>query len=124
MRFLFLVYIDQALLDAVPRERYDVVMRDCIRHADELKAQGVIVDSQQLELPPGARTLRTRDATLRVTDGPFAETKEYLAGFNLVEARDLAHAQQLAEEFPWTQFGSIEIRAVRDMDAERLRVSA
>ena len=122
MKFLLLVYIDHALLAALPRERYDAMMRDCLQHADELAAQGVLLESQQLELPPAARTVRTRDARTRVLDGPFAETKEYLGGFNLVEARDLAHAEQLAAEFPWTQVGSIEVRAVRDIARVREQV--
>ena len=124
MKFMLLVYIDPDLLAALPPERYDAVMRGCIAHADELQAQGVLLQSQQLEPPPRASTLRTRAGVSRLLDGPFAETKEYLAGFNLIEARDRAHAEAIAAEFPWTQFGSIEVRPVRDLDAERLRVSA
>jgi hypothetical protein len=100
------------------------MMRECLAHADQLATQGVLLESQQLELPPAARTVRSRDARLRVLDGPFAETKEYLGGFNLIEARDLAHAEQLAADFPWTQIGSIEVRAVRDMDNVRTQVGA
>ena len=124
MKFLFLVYIDHDLIAALPQERYDSMMRDCIRHADELKAQGVLLDSQQLDLPPTGRTLRTREEKLRVMDGPFAETKEYLGGFNLIEARDAAHAEQLASEFPWTLVGSIEVRPVRDFARVREQVGA
>lgn len=124
MKFLLLVYIDHALVQSLPRERYETMMRDCLRHADELKAQGVLLDSQQLELPASGRTLRTREENLRVMDGPFAETKEYLGGFNLIEARDAAHAEEIASEFPWTRIGSIEVRPVRDMQAVRASVGA
>jgi hypothetical protein len=124
VKFLFLVYIDHELIEALPGERYESMMRECLRHADELRAQGVLLDSQQLELPPRGRTLRTREDQLRVLDGPFAETKEYLGGFNLIEARDAAHAEQLAAEFPWTRIGSIEVRPVRDIARVREQVGA
>jgi hypothetical protein len=120
---MLLVYIDHELIAALPQVRYDAMMRACLAHADELAEQGVLLESQQLELPPVARTVRSRDARMRVLDGPFAETKEYLGGFNLIEARDLAHAELIAAEFPWTQIGSIEVRAVRDMGVVREQVS-
>jgi len=59
-----------------------------------------------------------------VLDGPFAETKEVLAGFNLIEADDLDAAVQIAQEFPWTRTGCIEVRPVRDFEAVRRRVGA
>jgi hypothetical protein len=59
-----------------------------------------------------------------VTDGPFAETKELLAGFNLIEADSLEDAVRIAHEFPWIRFGSIEVRPVRDFDTVRRRVGA
>jgi hypothetical protein len=124
VKFLLLVYVDHDLIAALPRERFDAMMRECLLHADELKAQGVLLDSQQLELPPAARTLRTREEKLRVMDGPFAETKEYLGGFNLIEARDATHAERLASEFPWTRIGSIEVRPVRDIARVREQVGA
>ena len=124
MKFLLLVYIDPALLAALPAARHDAMMRACLAHADELVAQGVLLDYQQLDLPDASRTVRVRDAKTRVLDGPFAETKEYLGGFNLVEARDRAHAEQIAAEFPWTEVGSIEVRAVRDIAAVRVAVGA
>jgi hypothetical protein len=61
---------------------------------------------------------------MRVTDGPFAETREFLAGFNLIEAADLDDAVRIAESIPWTRFGAIEVRPVRDMGAVRRRVGA
>ncbi len=59
-----------------------------------------------------------------MVDGPFAETKEYLGGFNLIEAADMDEAVRIASEFPWTRTGSVEIRPVRDFDAVRRRVGA
>jgi hypothetical protein len=124
MQFLLLIYVDDALLGALPDAEYDVLMRDCIRHADELQAKGTLVLAQKLQPVARARTLRERGGKERVTDGPFAETRELLAGFNLITARDLDEALRIAREFPWYRYGSIEVRPVDDMDAERERVGA
>lgn len=124
MQFLLLIYIDEGLLQALPSEEYDHLMRDCLRHAKALQDEGTLVMSQQLQPAATARTLRTRQGQARITDGPFAETHELLAGFNLIHARDHAHAVQIAQAFPWSRFGSIEVRPVADMDAERQRVGA
>lgn len=124
MQFLLLINIDPELIQALPAEEYDAEMRGCLAHADELQAQGVLVMSQQLQPVEQARTLRVRQAQSRITDGPFAETREFLAGFNLINARDADEAMRIAREFPWSRYGSIEVRPVADMDAERVRVSA
>ena len=124
MQFLMTIQIDQTLLDALPAGEFDRLMHSCIVHADELRAEGKLLGSQQLEAPSCARTLRQREGAMRVTDGPFAETKELLAGFNLIEAADMDEAVRIAAAFPWAQFGSIELRPVRDFDAVRARVGA
>lgn len=122
--FLLLIHIEPALLQALPAAEFDAMMRDCIQHADALQAQGILLASQRLEPASQARTLRVRDGHERVTDGPFAETRELLAGYNLVLAADRDAALQIARSFPWARFGSIEVRPLADMDAERLRVGA
>lgn len=124
MQFLLLIHIDPELIQALPAEEYDAEMRGCLAHADELQAQGILVMSQQLQPVQQARTLRVRQAQERITDGPFAETREFLAGFNLINARDADEAMRIAREFPWSRYGSIEVRPVADMDAERVRVGA
>lgn len=124
MQFLLLINIDPELIQALPAEEYDSEMRGCLAHADELQAKGILVMSQQLQPVEQARTLRVRRSQERVTDGPFAETREFLAGFNLINARDADEAMRIAREFPWSRYGSIEVRPVADMEAERVRVSA
>ena len=124
MQFLLVIYIDEALLGALPAAEYDALMRDCIRHADRLQAEGTLVLAQKLQPVDRARTLRERDGEARITDGPFAETREILAGFNLVNARDPEEAMRIARDFPWYRYGSIEVRPVDDMGAERIRVGA
>ena len=124
MKFLLLVYIDPELLDAVPAGEYDTEMRHCIRSADALASQGTLLGSNKLEAPDQARTVRVREGRTGVFDGPFAETKEVLAGYNLIEAASLEDAVALAAQFPWARYGSMEVRPVADMDAERVRVGA
>lgn len=122
MKFLMMIYVDDALLQALPEGEFDSMMRGCLAHADELHAAGRVLDSQQLEAPASARSFRIRQQRSTVFDGPFAETKEYLAGFNLIEADSLDEAVRIAQEFPWARIGAIEVRPVRDMDAVRQRV--
>lgn len=124
MHFMLLIYIDQARLDALPPGGFDAHMRDCLAKVDALRAEGRVLDSQQLDAPSTARVLRHRDGAMRISDGPFAETKEFLAGFNLIEAADQDEAVRIAASMPWSRFGSIEVRPVRDLDAMRASVGA
>ncbi|HXD35455.1 MAG TPA: YciI family protein [Rhodanobacter sp.] len=124
MKYLVMIYCDDSLLDALPEGEFDRRMKSCLGKADALHAQGQLLDSQQLEAPVTARTVRVREGRTSVVDGPFAETKEYLGGFNLIEAADMDEAVRIAESFPWSRTGAIEIRPVRDMDAVRRRVGA
>ena len=123
MKFLVLIYTDSALLDALPAAQFDATMRSCLEHADELRQKGRLLDSQMLEGASTAKSLRSRKGRMTVTDGPFAETKELLAGFNLIEAEDMDEAIRIASEFPWASTGSVEVRPVRDIEAVRQRVS-
>lgn len=124
MQYLTLIYVDQDKIDALPEGEFDRLMRGCIVHADELRADGRLLDSQKLEAPATARSLRVRDGKSTIVDGPFAETKEILGGFNLIEAADMDEAMRIAAGFPWARFGCIEVRPVTDFEAERRRVGA
>jgi hypothetical protein len=124
MKFMLLVYNDPALLDAMPASQFDSEMRDCLDHADELQSGGALLESQQLEPVKTARSVRMRAGKLSVTDGPFAETKEILGGFNIIEAESMEEAVRMAAEFPWIKTGCIEVRPVRDIGAVAQRVGA
>jgi hypothetical protein len=124
MKFMVLIYNDGEMLDALPQAEFDETMRGCLQHADELRNEGRLLDSQMLERASTAKALRTRKNRLTVTDGPFTETKEFLAGFNLIEAEDMDEAVRIASEFPWTRTGCVEVRPVRDIGAVRKRVGA
>ncbi|MDI1252667.1 YciI family protein [Thermomonas sp.] len=124
MQYLTLIHIDPTLMADLPDAKFDRLMRGCFEKADALQQDGCLHGSQQLEAPETAKTLRVRDGISRVTDGPFAETREFLAGFNLIEADSMDAAMQIAQQFPWARFGSIEVRPVRDTQAVRDRVGA
>lgn len=124
MKFLVLIYIDDALLDALPVGAFDTMMHGCFVHADELRDAGRLLDSQQLESCASAKSVRVRNGRTTVLDGPFAETKEILGGFNLIEAADMDEALRIASAFPWSSLGCIEVRPVRDMAVVRQRVGA
>lgn len=115
MKYLLLIYNDHQLLDALPKEEFDQRMDYCIGHAGEMAQRGQLTSSAKLELPAQAVTVRIREGKTAVTDGPFAETKEYLAGYNLIEARDLNEAIRLAAEFPWARTGAVEVRPIAEV---------
>jgi hypothetical protein len=124
MKFMLLVYNDSTMLDALPPAEFDSTMRGCIEHADELRQEGHLLDSQMLDNAKTAKSVRIRQNRTTVLDGPFAETKELLAGFNLIEADDIDEAVRIAEQFPWARTGCIEVRPVVDFGAVRERVGA
>jgi hypothetical protein len=108
MKYLCLVYLERDKWHAVPDRECD----DC---GTGLRERGLLVAGAPLHPVETAATVRVRNGTLSVTDGPFAETKEQLAGFYLVEARDLNDAIQIAAKIPPAREGSIEVRPVREL---------
>jgi hypothetical protein len=124
MKFMLLIYNDSALLDALPAREFDATMRNCLTHADELRQEGRLLDSQMLESPATAKSVRIRKGHLTTVDGPFAEAKEVLGGFNLIEAKDMEEAVRIAAEFPWARTGCVEVRPVKDIETVRQRVSS
>ena len=124
MQYLLLVYTDAELLDKLPEEEFAAEMRECLQSADARMAQGKVLGFQQLQPAASARTVRVRSGRATVLDGPFAETKEMLAGFTLIEAESMEEAVRMAHEQPWTKYGAIEVRPVGDIAAMRARVGA
>ncbi len=85
MKYMLLIYSDATLVDQLPAGTADAMMRDCLAHADELRQEGCLIEWQMLEAAATARSVRIRRGRMTATDGPFAETKEMLGGFNLIE---------------------------------------
>jgi hypothetical protein len=121
---MLLIYNDSALLDALPKPEFDSRMRHCLAHADELRDQGKLLDAQMLGAPAAAKSVRIRNGRQTTTDGPFAETKEMIAGFNVVEAASMDEAVRMAAEFPWAKTGCVEVRPIVDFDDIRVQVGA
>ena len=109
MKYLCLVYLEQDKLHAVP----DLECQAC---GDGFRTNGVLVAAEALQPIEAAATVRIRNGKLSVVDGPFAETKEQLAGFYLIEARDLNEAIQMAAKIPPAREGSVEVRPVRQLN--------
>ena len=122
MKFMLLVYTDTAMLEALPEGEMDDMLRTCFDHADQLQRDGRLIESQMLDVARTAKSIRIRNGRVTATDGPFSEAKEVLGGFNLIEARDIDEAMQIAAEFPWARTGCIEVRPVQDLPAVRRRV--
>jgi hypothetical protein len=106
MKYLCLVYLDEKRLPELPDE-------DCVEFDSGIRDSGHCIASEALESVDAATTVRVRNGKLSVTDGPFAETKEQLAGFYMIEARDLNEAIQIAGRIPPARVGSIEVRPIR-----------
>lgn len=106
MKYLCLVYLDERLLPELPDE-------DCVDFDTSIRGSGHCLASEALESVHTATTVRVRNGKLSVTDGPFAETKEQLAGFYMIEARDLNEAIQIAGRIPPARVGSVEVRPIR-----------
>jgi hypothetical protein len=121
---MLLIYNEPPLLDALPPGEFDARMRGCFAHADELKSKGKLLDSQMLEEPAAAKSVRIRNGKRMTLDGPFAETKEVIAGFNVIEAENMDEALAIAAKFPWAQTGCVEVRPIRDIDSVRTAVGA
>jgi hypothetical protein len=112
MRYLCLVYVDPALVEAAGDAGMAEITRQSIAYDQELERRGHYVTSDALAEPETAVTLRNRGGRLSRTDGPYAETKEHLGGFILIEARDLNEAIEIGGRIPMAQMGSIEVRPI------------
>ena len=108
MKYLCLVYLDEENWSACPDPT-------CAAYGAELHERGKLLAAEPLHPVSSATTVRVRNGALTVTDGPFAETKEMLAGFYLVDAKDLNEAIRIASDIPPAKNGSIEVRPVRTL---------
>lgn len=106
MKYLCLVYLDEKRLNELPDE-------DCVAFDTGIRKSGHCLASEALQSVQTATTVRVRHGKVAVTDGPFAETKEQLAGFYMIEAKDLDEAIQIASKIPPARVGSIEVRPIR-----------
>jgi hypothetical protein len=110
MRFLCLVYHEEEKLAALSQPQMNSLVGACIGWVEELDKGGHHILSAGLQSVRTAATVRHRNGKVSTTDGPFAETKEFLGGFTLISAKDFDEALQLAARFPAASIGSMEVR--------------
>jgi hypothetical protein len=115
MRYLCLIYQDESEIDAIPEPEMNAIMNEVFDFREELRQGGHYIASSPLESPQNATTVRVRLGKMAITDGPFAETKEQIGGFYLIEARDLNEAIRLVAKMPPARLGRIEIRPLREV---------
>lgn len=115
MKYLCLVYYSEAEVGQMSPDEWLALNYECVAYGEEIAASGHRLGGSALEPTTTAVTVRVRDGQTRVTDGPFAETREQLAGFYLLDARDIDDAVRTAARIPPARLGSIEIRPVREL---------
>jgi hypothetical protein len=114
MKYLCLAYEAEETFNVMSQGEWDVLREETMAYVGALQKSGHLVITNALQSARAAATLRVRNGTVSVTDGPFAETKEQLGGFFLIEARDFNEALQIAAKWPGARFGNIEVRPVEE----------
>jgi hypothetical protein len=104
-------------MSAMTKKEADTCIEESLAYDDDLRKAGHFLVAHALQPVEAATTIRVRSGKLSTTDGPFAETKEQLGGFILIEARDLNEAIQVAAKIPMARHGSIEVRPIREIQA-------
>ena len=115
MKYLCLIYSDESQWPKLPADESQKMMEEYGAFGESIKASGHYIAGHRLHPTGSATTVRVRNGKTYITDGPFAETKEALAGFYLLDARDLNEAIQMATKIPPAREGSIEVRPVREL---------
>lgn len=130
MKYICLGYMDEKAWDTMSETERNAYIDECFTYDDELRKNGHFIGGEALQGPQNATTLRYRNDKVSITDGPFAETKEYLGGILLLEAADLNHAIQLMSKHPGiSRGGCFEVRPAADLsdmiaESERRRSKA
>ena len=115
MKYLCLIYGDENGRNTMTPEDGARMRKDYMDYTEDIQKSGHYLGGNALQPTTSATTLRVRNGALTTTDGPFAETREHLGGYYLVEARDLNDAIQVAGRIPGARFGSVEVRPVMEM---------
>jgi hypothetical protein len=118
MRYLCLIYENEKAWEKMPKDQADAIMGEYFAFTDDIRQHGQYVAGEALQPTHAATTVRVRNGKISTTDGPFAETKEQLGGFYLIDAKDLNEAIQVASRIPSARLGQIEIRPVVDFSQQ------
>tara|TARA_R110000823_G_scaffold132777_1_gene261156 strand:+ start:17817 stop:18188 length:372 start_codon:yes stop_codon:yes gene_type:complete len=114
MKYLCLAYEQEADLNSLSQEQWSALRKETLDYVQSLHDSGQLIDTYPLQSHHSAATVRVRNSQVSVTDGPFAETKETLGGYFLIEARDFNAAIQIAARWPSARLGSIEVRPIQE----------
>jgi hypothetical protein len=112
MKYLCLIYDVEKQFESLPKAEMDAVMKEYRAFTESIKSSGHYIGGFQLAPTRTASTVRVRNGKASTTDGPFAETKEQLGGYYLIQAKDLNDAIQVATRIPSARFGSVEVRPI------------
>src|SRR5215471_768541 len=116
MRYLCLIYDEESKFGKMPKDQMDAMMGEYFAFTDAIKKSGQYVGGEALQPTQSATTVRVRQGKISTTDGPFAETKEQLGGYYLINAKDLNEAIQVAAKIPSAKIGSIEVRPIQEFN--------
>lgn len=115
MKYLCLVYVEEKILNALPRNEWVALSEEAMAYCAQLQKLGQLLAASPLHPVDSATTVRVREGKTSTTDGPFAETKEQLGGFLMIDVRDLNDAIRVASHFPAARFGSVEVRPMKEL---------
>lgn len=115
MKYLCLAYEAEEIFKSMPHADWEKLRDETLEYVDELKQSGHLLVTNALQSARTASKVAVRDGRVLVTDGPFAETKEQLGGFFLIDAVDFDEAIQIAAKWPGARFGTIEVRPVEEV---------
>jgi hypothetical protein len=118
MRYLCLIYDDEKKLSGMPKQEADALMTEYFAFTDGIKKSGHYLAGDALQPVQTATTVRVRKGKVSTTDGPYAETREQLGGYYLINAKDLNDAIQVATKIPSARIGSIEVRPIMEFDQQ------
>ena len=124
MKYLLFCCHEEKKFDSMAKSECDTLMNETLAYCEKLKRSGHLIVAEPLEPIQTAVTVRARNGNVSITDGPFAETKEQIGGFFLIEARDINQAVQIASKFPSVRLGGIEVRPVRDLPQQGIEAES
>jgi hypothetical protein len=116
MQYLLLIYEDEKAWNAMPEAEQNQVFGEYTKFTDDIKASGHYCGGEALQPTHTATTVRVRSGKTSTTDGPFAETREQLGGYYVVEAKDLDEATKIAARIPGSRYGCVEVRPIMKFD--------
>ncbi|MEW5797526.1 MAG: YciI family protein [Bacteroidota bacterium] len=112
MKYICLAYEEESILNKLSNDEWNVLRKETLDYVEQLKKSSRLIAAEPLQSVRKAASVRVRNGKVSVTDGPFAETKETLGGFFLIEAKDLNEAIAVASKWPSARFGTIEVRPI------------